>query len=573
MGIPTFVCGSFRIEAEEVSRKLYASLEFVRLDGKWITVEELKRAGIGLLGRSVDGSTLSPIMLSPADILYRHGESLLGGWTRIEFPPVNLPEGSTPRETARLHLEFLRNWGISGGTVGAPGIAAEAIREMLVSFVQTHPDAKALVVGAKRTLDALPSDWGPVVAARFDGGRKDPEFNSPIRGIVQATPKALETVPDLIKTSWSILCLLEADTLIKSDSSNLFYTLVSCSKVLTIGMFHNTDFLNRTVAERALSEVFATNKYHGVPWKIGLRHLAESSSFESSATLQPMLGPIDPAPAEYTINFTDEPTSLPVPPAATWSAPAVEPESDVVPRDDEHFEINFTTSSSTVGNRFVQEARRWVNRREESALHIPFQSYYSTYDAMTKAQLKWYFYWRGQVRDGVYPATDLSYIFVHVYELINNVGVKDPMDGYQQLRKVWTNYRSRYHNLDNYLVDWIADYLIINSCPVDPLDIYVEALRTEGYFSQWDIVLAQYLRKDLRSIPIEIIEQLTDYRIRKSKFYLQGYQDMVDKYVPEVLDRVNLDMIVRSGGGIFDVLKPRASRAIKRCPFQVSAGM
>lgn len=570
MGIPTLVWGDFRIEAEEVSRSLHARLEFVRLDKKWVPVEELRRSGIGLLGRSANGSTLSPITLTPTDILYRYGENLKGSWTRIEFPVLDLPQGSTPHETARLHLEFLRTWGFSGGTVGAPGIAADAIREMLVSFIEINRDAKVLVVGAKRSLDALASEWEPVISARFDGGRKDPDFSLRIHGIVQATPKALETVPDLTKTAWSILCLLEADTLIKSDSSNLFYLLQSCSKALTIGMFHGTDFLNRTVAQRALSEIFANNRYEDVVWKFGLRHLAETSSSELGAALQPTLLSIDPAPAEYTIDSADEPASLPVPPVAIWSSSIAESESTAIPGDAEYIKSNITTSYSTGNSKFEQDARRWVSRREESALYIPFHSYYPTYDVMTKAQLKWYFYWRGQVRECVYPDTDLSYIFVHIYELINNIGVKDPMDGYQQLHKVWMNYRSRHNNLDNYLVDWIADYLIINHCPVDPLDIYVEAMRTEGYFSHWDLVLEHYLRKGLRFFPLGLIEQLSDYRIRKSKFYLQGYNHIVDEYVPKVLERVNADMLARSRGGIFDVFKPRASRAIQRYPFNAA---
>ena len=62
-------------------------------------------------------------------------------------------------------------------------------------------------------------------------------------------------------------------------------------------------------------------------------------------------------------------------------------------------------------------------RTEAKALPVEFMQYWPTYDVMSPAQQQWYFYWRSEVRQGRLLATDLSYIFVHVYELINLIGV------------------------------------------------------------------------------------------------------------------------------------------------------
>ena len=49
-----------------------------------------------------------------------------------------------------------------------------------------------------------------------------------------------------------------------------------------------------------------------------------------------------------------------------------------------------------------------------------FMHYWPTYRDMNNMQ-RWYFYWRTQARKGNYLPTDLSYTFVHVYEILNLV--------------------------------------------------------------------------------------------------------------------------------------------------------
>ena len=95
---------------------------------------------------------------------------------------------------------------------------------------------------------------------------------------------------------------------------------------------------------------------------------------------------------------------------------------------------------------------------------------------MTAAQQRWYFYWRERVRNEFYPDTDLACIFLHAYELINNGGVRNAADGYRQLHTLWFRYHVRHPKLDQYLVDRLADYAILNECAGDPLDICAQAL-------------------------------------------------------------------------------------------------
>lgn len=61
--------------------------------------------------------------------------------------------------------------------------------------------------------------------------------------------------------------------------------------------------------------------------------------------------------------------------------------------------------------------KQFEHKEGKKAELVPFMQYYPTYSSMDKQQKEWYFYWRSQVRKGIYLDTDLSYIFVHVTEM------------------------------------------------------------------------------------------------------------------------------------------------------------
>ena len=64
---------------------------------------------------------------------------------------------------------------------------------------------------------------------------------------------------------------------------------------------------------------------------------------------------------------------------------------------------------------------------------VPFSSYFPSYQAMGYDQLRTYFTWRTRVRQGEIRETSLSYAFLYLYELLNQIGVSDPRDGLEKL--------------------------------------------------------------------------------------------------------------------------------------------
>ncbi len=576
--LPEFVCGSFRRKAEEISREISNYKKFMRIDPGWVPLEKLRQIGIGPLGLADDGSSLSPILLTPAEVLNRGSDRLRGPCSKIDAPELRFPQGKDAQDTSRLHLEFLRAWGLPGGIVGERDVHVDAFYDMFSTILSKSPHVKVLVIAAKKTLDSLGEEWSKIIAARFEGTRKDPEFKASIQGIVLATPKSLEVIPAITSVKWTVLCLLEADSLVKSGTSKLFKSLLECRKTLTIGLFSGIDFLNRTSTREALSQVFGISSRDGsFLWKYGLR---DPGGHASSAPLAYKLPPRQQigtgasGPAEFTIGTPSGSKSIPIPPRPVYVEPAAVPteaKSSVDLKDlGIRIEISYSLGHSGGADKFIQDAKKAVNHRGMAVAHVPFMSYWPTYDSMTSSQLKWYFYWRSMVREGKYPDSDLSYIFVFIYELINNVGVKDARDGYEQLRLVWLKYRDRQPKLDNYLIDWIFDYALINKYPADPMEVLREALKVNALprYNYIDLVLPGFITGSLVELPLVLIDSISNYRILKSKFFNEGYQSVVEDFVPRSLDEVNRHMAEKFGTGIFGLFKPTSYSPVERHPYQ-----
>lgn len=219
--------------------------------------------------------------------------------------------------------------------------------------------------------------------------------------------------------------------------------------------------------------------------------------------------------------------------------------------------------------RFLKDAQRFESRQNGPVAFAPFESYWPTYEAMSSQQLAWYFYWRGQFREGHLIDTSLSYLFVHIYELINQIGVNDAEHGYRELMRLWLGYRLTFPELDDYLTPWIADYLSVNRLPHDPLELYGYPDQTFDYVRKHaDILLTLHLRqRDDRQLSLPLIDALTDHRIERSSFYEGENIELLARVLPVVIDKVDSQWRA-AGAGIFERYRPPHSVPISRPLFQ-----
>ena len=571
-GQVVFECSGVRENAEAVSRQFDSGADYARIGNGWVARSVIQQAGIGPMGRLTDGASLAGLgspRLKPADILARGSARLAGPWQTVEFPDLRLPAGATPAETAARHLAFLTDWGIPGGIVGNLDDYQAAVRDYLMGLRSAHPSLRILVVGTKKALDSMDAGWQQMKPLRFDGGRHDPQIQILPTGLTLASVKALESVPPLTTTNWQLVILLEADGLIKTPNSALYANLVRCPRSLTLGLFGDRDFLNKTAAREALSQVFKVDS--DIVWRFGLRDPREPApSLPAPVRLGPRSLPnVATRPAEMTVTRGQSATgALPIPlkGTITQAAPGSRAAQPAVITNNAGIRVEVRVVRSA--DEFLALAQRLVNQHESHAHFVPFQCYWPTYTSMTDQQLRWYLFWRDQVRNGRYPSTDLSYIFLHVYELINNVGVRNPDDGYERIRNLWLGYRGHYPKLDHYLVDWLADYAIVNRCRVGPLRAYGDALGEASEVGQPDLALAAYLDQPPDQWPLPLLEALSAYRLRRSKFYLEGHQADIEQNVPKCLAAVDARLKQKFASGLLDLFRPERTVTIERQPYQ-----
>lgn len=226
------------------------------------------------------------------------------------------------------------------------------------------------------------------------------------------------------------------------------------------------------------------------------------------------------------------------------------------------FDINEVFQESPEPDRKLSLEQRFVaygREREwdigEEASFVPFKSYWPTYESMTPSQLRWYFYWRGEVREERYPDTDLSYIFLYIYELINGIGWIQAMDGYRLLLRIWEAYQKRYQKLNAYLPEWVTDFKVVHRLDVSFQDIVDRTPRGLG-----GLLLEMELMSAFRKEPVEVswrsLRKLSDYDAEKSKFYQQEGKAALESYAPRALALVDRYFSKTQGMRLIDKYRP-----------------
>ncbi len=230
----------------------------------------------------------------------------------------------------------------------------------------------------------------------------------------------------------------------------------------------------------------------------------------------------------------------------------------------------FNRNRGPVSSTFMQQATQYADEEGEPTEFVPFSCYWPTYDVMSDAQLKWYFYWRSQVRNGVYPQTSLSYIFIYVYEIINEVGITDKEDGLLKLCTVWGEYRAYYTNLDRYLSQWVADYIAIHFPEGLPDGMLEKITNPEVIVRLPDhIVTNLFLNSDepekYGATVFDFLLKYSNYKLQSSKFY-QSNRFFVVTYQTDAFRFLNNYIKKKTGKGIFETYKTNTTQ--KKMPYQ-----
>ncbi|NJL54478.1 hypothetical protein HC928_04250 [bacterium] len=539
--VPYVGQGKDAIALSTVLKQCNAGMRFVRMGDAWLEYTPAFKEQCARWQEQHAG----PLQLAPQEVLGSYRDRL----TKLHLmpPQIVIPDAATEPERIRRQIATLRHHGVPVGIIGLQQEVPTLLAEACAQVLQEYSKAAILwLVPRSRhaaAMHALQRAACPMTEAHAPGR------------VVLATPEMSMN----LERTWTLIIFSELDLLMAS--SELAHVCATLKRCWSISTFARPNWPQQ--ASRAALVLQA----------LGLR-ASDRDAFVQQClriyTDQPdsLLSQLS---APFKQLFTDAVSNtghagVPIPPRAP--APTPRP----IPHDRAVFRPEFTdsTTSQNATSSFLKQAQHFVNRTGTAAEAIPFKNYWPTYDDMNPQQQAWYFYWRSQVRHGTYPATDLSYLFVHIYEGLHLVGFDTPQQAWTHLQRLWQHYRPLHPKLDTYLIDWLADFLIVHRLPQSPLDWYCTAMVQGGQMRDQNLVVEAWLASSLAidQIPAEILQLLSPYNPTRSKFY-QQYN--ADGTIASAYRRglAMIDAAVRNAHGhtLFEHYRPARTHIVRRQPF------
>lgn len=181
---------------------------------------------------------------------------------------------------------------------------------------------------------------------------------------------------------------------------------------------------------------------------------------------------------------------------------------------------------------FVKQGKLLAGYEDDYVYDRQVLRYFPTYQSLTNPELRGYFSWRTKLRRGNLQKTSLTYAFLYIYELLNQIGVADPVDGYRKL----TEFRDAYGALDDgilpYLNLWLMDYVVYYN-----LDAGLLADDPQVRFNR-GIAALDSIQSCGDEEVIRAVKQLSPKWLERSKFYRE-YREDCDTVIVRVLRRMS----------------------------------
>lgn len=202
--------------------------------------------------------------------------------------------------------------------------------------------------------------------------------------------------------------------------------------------------------------------------------------------------------------------------------------------------------------KFRRDALHNFSRTHSPCEYVYFFSYMPQYEQMTVSQMAYYLYWRDEIRKGIYLKTDINYLFLYAYEIINLPEKIPPKEGAVLLSRLWGAYRLDFHYLDKYLGEWLCDYCLVHNVSPDwsVLEIFIDEIAGR-------VSLPEFYLKD-GVLPFGMIAAISAYDYKKSKYYEQ-HRAAYDAHIPAAMVRA-VNRIVMKNAEDFGIAPIKSSR-------------
>lgn len=217
--------------------------------------------------------------------------------------------------------------------------------------------------------------------------------------------------------------------------------------------------------------------------------------------------------------------------------------------------MGFGDSTRIQGARFYRQAQFMAHYEDDFQVSAPFSTYFPSYQMMGYEQLRTYFSWRTKVRKGVVEPIAASYVYLYLYELLNNVGVESGSEGLSRLLMVWERARGFVEKLDRYLKEWVKEYFVVKN-----FDCSFDQLLGENPFLQ------QFFPLRGEGSLFGLYAPLSAYPFRKSVFFTKAFEETLASCFGFVVEQ--LQGYLKPLGVKFDQLVFYGRRGTPWSPFE-----
>ena len=176
---------------------------------------------------------------------------------------------------------------------------------------------------------------------------------------------------------------------------------------------------------------------------------------------------------------------------------------------------------------FYKQGMFMKDFEDEYEENAEYKQYFPSYQMMGYRQLRAYFTWRAKVRRGNVEQTSLSYAYLYLYELLNNIGVSDPRDGLDKIEFFWNEFRVFEPSIDKYVIRWLKDYHIYYELPWT----FREFIEEKGLTEHYPELAGPEDRFDLFC-------SISKYDIRKSVFYTGDRETLIRDCFRYTMDKM-----------------------------------
>lgn len=542
--VPVCRFGDKLVSAKELS--LSTEVKNCIILDKHLSLSCLEQIGIGVMGRMIDGTVLNPIELKANEIIYRGSERLEGLWKKINFIQDCWKVTGSTQEITKSHLTYLQTFGINGGVILPESNTIDLIKQSLYEYCgQDYINTKKLILIRKKMLNELDLEKLQDNFVILKGLKSDPILSNQNNRNVICTYTILEKYASITSIDWDIILMIEPDEQFKTSSSVIYQSVRKITGAIKLGIFSSSPKSYSAQKSLAMSDLFGISIYDNP--NVCMYQIREvDSSLELPKAYEfKRKKPIKLAqPVEIRIDGAEE---------HTYSIPKRKSNEIII--NGMSVKIEMSYGSTDGSSEFKREALKNVSYSGSPCSFTPFMSYWPTYSTMNYDQKKWYYYWRKMVREGTYIDTDLSYIFIYIYELLNGVGYVQPAEGFEMIWSTWQAYDEKFSELSKYLSNWTLDFVIINK-----LDDKLEKLLSSSAICNNNILFNIHIYKryieESATILLEDVLQIISYSISKSKVSLKGHESLLRQELQRVINIINKETINKYGKNLFALFCP-----------------